>query len=111
MTPMVRQHTERRLERMARSNGTLEGHCSAMMIYTERPTQRAARKIWDQATADKGRPPCRIWKNPNCWGGPRIAGNAWGWWYAEWDNGTAAAYPPVSWQNAGQQLRSGSDVS
>ena len=57
-----------------------------MKIYTERPTPRKAQKVWDFIANLRGKEPNRLWYNANCWGGSRIAGNAWGWWVAEFDD-------------------------
>lgn len=67
-----------------------------MRIYTERPTARRARAVWDYATRLRGKPPTSLWKNPNCWGnGLQVVGNAWGWWYADWgDHRKAMAINP-----------------
>jgi hypothetical protein len=55
-----------------------------MRVYTERPTARRARAVWDHATRLRGKEPTALWKNPNCWGASlQVTGNAWGWWYAE----------------------------
>jgi hypothetical protein len=55
-------------------------------VYTQRPTQRRARLAWDYATKQRGKEPLKLWKNANCWRkGLGVAGNAWGWWIAEFD--------------------------
>lgn len=59
-----------------------------MRIYTERPKPRRARKAWDYAIKVRGKEPIKLWKNANCWRkGLSVAGNAWGWWIAEFNDG------------------------
>ena len=68
-----------------------------MKEYIARPTARAARRAWNHFTEMAGgTEPAKMWKNPNCWGGATIAGNAWGWWVAEFDR-----YIPKAFSDSG----------
>lgn len=50
--------------------------------YTNRPTPRRARAVWDYITIEQGREPSRLWWNPTAW---NMHGDAWwGWWMAEY---------------------------
>ncbi len=66
-----------------------------MKVYQERPTQRRARRAWDHFQArHPGKRLARLWKNPSCFGGPRLVGNMWGWWVCEFDDGTTDFQEP-----------------
>jgi len=58
-----------------------------MRTYTQRPTPRRARQVWDYITKERGYEPITLWKNPNCWMTPQVFGNTWGWWVAEFKCG------------------------
>ncbi len=76
-----------------------------MRIYTERPKARTARKVWDWVTKKRGQEPCKLWKNPNCWGCFSVAGNGWGWWIAEYGRPEDSEWiPPTStWKDCGME--------
>jgi hypothetical protein len=55
--------------------------------YKTRPTPKRARRVWDYAQKKYGKTPVFLIKNPNCWqAGTSVVGNAWGWWYVEFEN-------------------------
>lgn len=78
-----------------------------MQVYTERPRPRRARQVWDHFAKANSVQPAKLWKNPNCWGGPRQAGNMWGWWVCELPNGRVVYDIPQAIPN---QSSEGSDV-
>lgn len=59
-----------------------------MTTYTELPAPRTARRVWRHLQARRPAVPlAKLWKNPNCWGKARVAGNMWGWWVCEYQDG------------------------